>query len=391
MSKSIKKIVSLVLSICLVVSIVVVAGCTGTNQDPKATAKPGTTAKSYTYKGYATALGTNWNPHSWEADADDDINGYITMPFCTMSIKDSENGIYQWIWEMATGIKDVTKEQKADLTKYGVTLPEGKTADEVEDGYVFEIALNPNAKWENGEKITADDYIYSMEQLLNSKMRNYRSNLYWGGESAVAGGLAYYNSEAPIYGAVVPSYDEGETGDYSFDIDNNDVYISLDSGEMTIAGYSFYDITAYNSKLTGAELDALNETANPYGYIKVTDENKAKILEIMDKYLAPFNLSIYTDAESKEVDKELYMEFLFKYEKLGDKVEYDKVGCYKVDDYTIRYVCQYHIDYNYFLTSCTSTWLVYKDLYESGKDTTRRAHYDKLRHVEGDHDVLRSL
>ena len=49
---------------------------------------------------------------------------------------------------------------------------------------------------------------------------------------------------------------------------------------------------------------------------------------------------------------------------------FDEVGCYKVDDYTIRYVTQAAIDINYFLVSCSSNWLVYEDLYEAGKDTT---------------------
>ncbi|HCO61994.1 MAG TPA: hypothetical protein DIT49_00565, partial [Clostridiales bacterium] len=52
---------------------------------------------------------------------------------------------------------------------------------------MFEIALNPDAKWQDGSVINADSYIYSMKQLLNSKMRNYRANLYISGESAVAG------------------------------------------------------------------------------------------------------------------------------------------------------------------------------------------------------------
>lgn len=34
------------------------------------------------------------------------------------------------------------------MTKYGSQLPEGKTLEEVTDGYVYEIVLNPKAKWE---------------------------------------------------------------------------------------------------------------------------------------------------------------------------------------------------------------------------------------------------
>lgn len=88
-----------------------------------------------------------------------------------MQILDSENGIYQWVYEMATSITDVTKDHKDDLTKYNVTLPSGKTADETDAGYVFEIKLNPDAKWQDGTAITADTYVYSMQQLLDSSMK----------------------------------------------------------------------------------------------------------------------------------------------------------------------------------------------------------------------------
>ena len=114
---------------------------------------------NFTYKSYATSLGNNWNPHTWETSGDDAIQDYLSMPLCTISIKDSENGVYQWVFEMATSITDVTKDHKDDLTKYKVTLPNGKTANDVESGYVFEIKLNEKAKWEDGTPINADTYL----------------------------------------------------------------------------------------------------------------------------------------------------------------------------------------------------------------------------------------
>ena len=172
---------------------------------------------TYTYNTYTTALATNWNPHTWELNIDDIVLGYVSSPFCTMQILDSENGVYQWVYEMATSITDVTKDNQADLTKYNVTLQEGKTVDTTEAGYVFEIKLNPNAKWEDGTPINADSYVYSMQQLLDSKMKNYRANLYYSGESAVAGGNAYYNSESPIYSNAVEY--TGDVADYSYDLE----------------------------------------------------------------------------------------------------------------------------------------------------------------------------
>lgn len=51
---------------------------------------------------------------------------------------------------MATDVKDVTASHQSDLTKYGSQLPEGKTLEEVTDGYVYEIVLNPKA---NGKMV----------------------------------------------------------------------------------------------------------------------------------------------------------------------------------------------------------------------------------------------
>ncbi|MBR2346005.1 MAG: hypothetical protein IKA68_00200 [Clostridia bacterium] len=329
--------------------------------------------KDYTYKTATTALGTNWNPHTWEENADQSMLSYVSSPFVDMSILDSENGVYQWVYEMATSIKDVTKDHQDDLTKYGSTLPAGaETVADVEAGFVFEIALNPKAAWQNGEKITADDYIESMKRLLDSKMRNYRANLYISGESALAGGAAFYNSEAPIYAPIVPAYGEEDTPDYSFDVDkaiaDGTLYVNVTSDQMTLYNLS---LTALNDKYLGdADMKALfkglAEDSNPYGYTKVTAENKDAIFGAITKLLNNV-FSITDEAECANYVKEA----LFYYTNtFGEKVEYDTVGCYKVDDYTIRYVTQNYIGFNYFLTSCTDTWLVYTELYDSLKDTT---------------------
>ena len=318
--------------------------------------------KEYTYKSWASALGTNWNPHTWENSSDSSMMGYIETPFVTMEALDTEAGTYQWVYEMATSIKDVTAANQGDLTKYGAILPEGKTADQVTDSYVYEIKLNPNAKWETGEPINADTYIYSMQMLLSSKMRNYRANNYISGTSAIAGAMAYYNSESPIYETVVVYPEEDPV--YVVDPSTVTVYIDLSTQNMTVAGYSFYEL-ANDYGIGDAEaLDALNETANAYGMIEVTDDNMDAILAAMDDYLSGFGLSIYLDAEGT-VWQDIFDEFLFYQSGVGDKVEYDAVGVYKVDDYTIRYVCQTAYEYNYFLTSCTSNWIVHKATYEA--------------------------
>ena len=276
----------LLLVLVAVVTVCVVASCR-----PKPEEK-----ETYTYKSWTTALGSNWNPHAWETNADDAILSYISSPFVTMSIKDSKEGVYQWVYEMATDVVDTTKENQADLEKYGSKLPEGKSAADVESGYVFDIKLNQEAKWENGDVINADSYVESMKRLLDPKMKNYRANLYYAGESAIAGALEYYNSESPIFEPVVPAYGEGETPDYSYDVENNDVYINFSTESMTLAGYSFKTIQSqYLGGAEGARLGELIEKlslqANAYGYVPVTADNKADVTEAMNLYLVPFGLN----------------------------------------------------------------------------------------------------
>ena len=181
-----KKLLAVLVAVMMVFS---VSACGKKVEDPT----------GYTYHTYSTSLGTNWNPHSWETSGDSGILGYLQTPFVDMSILDSKEGVYQWVYKAATAITDVTADHQDDLTKYNVTLPtdaQGNplTADQVTEGFVYEISLRPEMKWEDGTPIKADDYIESFKRLLDPKMRNYRANLYYSGESAVAGGFNYYNS-----------------------------------------------------------------------------------------------------------------------------------------------------------------------------------------------------
>ena len=348
-----KKLLSLVLAVIMVLGLVACGGNTPETTAPDAgNAGTGETtpvageAASYTYKSYMSALGTNWNPHAWEISNEDTIRSYLETPLAYMTIENSEDGIYQWVYDAATYVKDVTAEHQDDLTKYQVTLPEGQTAEQTTQGYVFEIGLNPDMKWENGTPITADTYVYSMKALLDPDMKNYRANLYYDGESAVAGGNAYYNSK--------------EEGLY---VPYTSVYASLAdaiaAGEVYIDCWGFWGAEGY--------IDADGNAAPQY--VSITDETAYSADGAGDDEFS--GASLYAGYGS-------YMEVGGGYEssavvfKMNDRMgaTYDEVGCYKVDDYTIRYVTQAAIDINYFLVSCSSNWLVYEDLYEAGKDTT---------------------
>ena len=375
-----KKTLSLVLALMMVLALV--SGCTTTTESTTTadqtdatgteTAEPVNTDEgtetaevpSYTFNDYTSALANNWNPHTWETNADDAILGYLSSPFVTMQAEDTENGVYQWVYEMATEINDVTASHQDDLTTYAVNLPEGAAATDITEGYVFEIKLNPDAKWQDGTPINADSYIYSMQQLLNPEMKNYRANLYYAGESAIAGGNGYYygGSDALTEAAGAYTMDmltAGEDGQY-VTAEGYKVYLAVNYALATqLGGNSLQDyVDAYGDAYFGMDTwEELVALCDENGLVPLTDENYA--------LFAPVTTGNEAWGET-EADLPMY----FVYGVPMPEVGFETVGLYKVDDYTINYVMQAQIDYYYALTSFTSTWLVYEDLYEAGKDTT---------------------
>lgn len=339
----------------LVLCVGVFVACNKEEKDPM----------TYTLRDTIGAGPTNFNPHTWETDADNYLAPYTEMGLVDTTI--AEDGVnFKWVYEMATSVTDVTAEYLADPEKVAKWEIDAKKET---SGKVYRIALNPAAKWANGEAINADTYVESMKALLDPKMRNYRANTYYDGSAAVKNAYFYYSAESPIYDVVVPAYGEEDTPDYSFDITKNDVYINLDATNMTVAPYPYAVMKDTYGFITDVEsYSALKETANAYGYIKVTDENKAQVLSITDQYLSGFGMSIYTDAEKTKIDENLFKEFLFyNTGKFAASYDWSNVGLLKVDDYTIDYVVEGTEEEFYFLTSLTSNWIVYLPLYNQLK------------------------
>lgn len=357
MKKLSKKLIAAVLVAAMVLAF---AGC-------KKNGGAENNVPTYTYVEPTSALGNTYNPHTWETSIEDSVmTAYLSSPFCTMQILNSEDGVYQWVYEMATSIEDVTATHKSDLTKYGCTLVDGKTVDTTNEGFVFEIKLNKDAKWQDGTPINADSYIYSMKQLLNPEMKNYRANLYYSGESAVAGGLEYYNQGSlvkveNINGSVFTNDDLvlGEDGKY-YTADNCLVYFAVGA---PLAGHLQGDalkdyVDAYGDKYFGTE-----------SFLKLADKMDAEGYVVADEETLPLMIDTITakpEWDETPADAAAYM----CYEKEFKAFSFENVGLYKTDDYTLYYVTQTSQDINYFRVSCGSMWLVYEPFYEAGKDTT---------------------
>ena len=363
-----KKFLAMLLALCMILSL---AAC-GSNNDTPATngTNPaestgeevvadtnGIAPDTYTYNTYMAALGTNWNPHTWENSADSTVMSYIEAPLTDLTVLDSEAGSYQWIFVAASDIKDVTADHQDDLVKYGCAETDAT------EGYVYEISLREEMKWQDGTPINADTYIYSMKQMLDPAMQNYRANNYYSGDSAVAGGDAYYFQGKSVTLAATSLYTT-----YSEDLDAELIFSlaapNADGAEIamrTMMGFpASYDAAACADYLIGNYLDGSAFTAEAAAAMEGMTLADIKA----DETLA----AAWTDLIGwwqTEPNEELHF---FLATQTYPECDFEStVGLYKVDDYTIRYVCATSYDYYYFLTSCTSNWIVHEDLYESCK------------------------
>ena len=286
----------------------------------------------YTYNSYmAEIVNLDWNPHTWETSDDSAILSMLTTSFYEFRINSDKTG-YSIVPEMAADYPvDVTAEY---VGSYGVE--EGETSK------AWRIALNQDATWENGEKITADDYMYSMEQQLNPKMLNRRADSYYSGEFSIVNAKNYLYAGGTVYNNIETTVDETE----------GDVYIDM---------WGFWG-------LQGCVDEEGNECPQ---YVLVTDEVKYRDAAV---------------AEGEDGDwisaKEIYEGYFASgapYESYGasycytastaESVSFDEVGLVKVDDYTIDIILEAPVsEASFYLPYYLGTpWIVYKPLYEECK------------------------
>ncbi len=334
-------------------------------------------AANYTYRSYTSALATNWNPCAWETNADSSALSYLEEGFVSLQPSDTEKGIYQWAYDAATSIKDVTKDNAAKLAQYGI-FDSTEAAQEYIDGldendpgrYIYEISLRDDLKWQDGTAINAQSYIDSMKYLLEPNSKNYRANLYVSGESAIAGGADYY-----YQGSTVPleNYDgsdfiyvssdddiELKDGKYVSKETGGTVYLAIDSSLTYLSGYSLLDyVDSYGDEMFDtATFDQLAALANDDGLVELTTTS----LALMKTFL---NNSPEWGEDGSYWVCYAYVDVTYA------AASFDSVGIYKVDDLTFCYVMNTPLDESQTFVSFQETWLVHTELYEKLLDKSK--------------------
>ncbi len=302
------------------------------------------------------------NPHAYAAKAEQELMQLLSSALVSVLPVSAEGGGFQWIFEMADSVTDVTQLHTDDLVKYAVSLPYGVEAASLTRGYVYEIRLNPNARWEDGTPITADDYIFSMKALLDPEMKNERARAYYGGSGALAGAWRYYSYEInELENYTNAAYQlsdlvKGEDGVYTtpegfaLAIATQDGLRFLDDYSLQTFvdyyGYLYFDVSAYKQLIASAD---------EKGRVAVTDESLALLTAVITKNAR------WGDTAEDAVNYLIYSQ-------PSERFEYeDTVGLYQADAYTLRYVTQNYTDSDTLLAALTESWLVKRELYEAGR------------------------
>lgn len=171
-----KKVLSMVLALSLSVSCAssLLAAC-GKKDDGK-------DDKSYTYLDSFITTPNTWNPHTYRTTDDSYPLDFTSSGLYEFFFNEDKTGYEIEPVMAAAEPVDVTEELKS-VAKWEIPADATK-------GYAYKIALNPNAKWDDGTPINADTYVESMKLLLDPNYANYRASGYYTGD------LVYKNAEA---------------------------------------------------------------------------------------------------------------------------------------------------------------------------------------------------
>ncbi len=277
--KMIRKMLSFVL-VCL--TLLMCVSCTREPTVEVSSAPPAgvVTKDVYTYNDYLAVPPESFSPFCFVTESDRYIADLTQWGLYEYALNESGDG-YTLLPEMAAAEpKDVT-ELYAGEEKWGI--PQGET------GYAYKISLNQSAVWQSGEKITADDYIFSMQQLLSSEHKYYRALTFAEGETALAGGGNYYRSNlagTPIYrdnlseGNIVhpmAAWKKGVDGTYTT-ADGAKLYFITDMSLYALGGYSIEQWN--NASENGDFSSCLNDFAplkDENGLVPVTEESIAAL------------------------------------------------------------------------------------------------------------------
>ena len=369
-----KKIVSLLLVLVMLVGCFASCGLfkkpdpeqpdNGGNTTPDTPTGPSYTVETFegefVYKDSVTTLAANWNPHTYKNSDDSYPIGFITTGLYGFYFNDALINVvdgmdpfsgYKIIPEMAAEMPvDVTEEMKATHPEYNI--PESAT-----EGYAYKIALNPNATWENGEKINADTYIYSMQMLLDPKYQNYRGTDYFDGSFSIANAKNYYYQGSQNYNDVaggIETYVKGEDGNYYSEA-GFPLYIAVGLSCSYLDPDCLFDYVEYygNAYFDTTHWAALKALMNEEGVVALNDTTY--------EYLKV----LITGNPAWNEDESYLHNYIVELVAYEDNYSFDNVGLFKSGEYEITVVLGKSLTGFNLLYALSGNWIVYQPYYDA--------------------------
>ena len=297
-----------------------------------------------------------WDPLNWETSDDSYVLGYISDSLVTYALNATADG---WAVEfsMATGYEDVTSEY---VGQFGIV--------EGDYGKAWKFTLNPNACWQDGTPINADTFIYSAKEQLSPLMNNRRADSLYAGDAAIVGAKAYYyqgktvknenatSSEAFTY--AVADLVKGDDGNY-YTAEGKAVYVAVGAalanwlGGNSLAAY----VNAYGEAYFGmTHWESLVAAADANGFAPLNDDTLAWLTDVISA----------NPAWGETADN---VPFYLYYDAVYGDYAWEDVGIIKTGEYEMVWFTEQPIDNsNYYVPYYLGgTALVYESLWESCK------------------------
>ena len=347
-----RKVVALITAMLFTAVLIlpVLVACNNNNDSGEAT---------YTYNEYISQSPRSWNTHNATTDTDTYIQGYTEIGLYDFTLSEDKT-TYAFVDEMATGDPvDVTSRYAG---RYGIAANES--------GKAWEITLNPDATWENGTAITAEDYVWSMERVLSPDMKNSAAATYITGDYEIYNANNYYSYGTTENYFKINAEDTYTDDELSQMVEDGVLYFSFDTaifdteGSFTIAEHHAiesqqkYYLNSDGEDVYDILYEAYADSANEYGYIQITSEN-------FDTFKT--NLSVLSASALGALIPNWYnLLSVVSYESV-EKTPFDDVGIFATSNNT-KFVLVFanalsQWDVKYLLTD---NWIVYRPYYEAG-------------------------
>ena len=269
----------------------------------------------YTYNTYTTLMPSNWNELTYQDNNDTAILSYISGSFFEFNYKYDENGEiidgdFTLQYSAAKKLEDITSEY-AGSAAYAV--PEG-----AQEGYAYKITLRDDLRWENGDPITAEDFVYTMQEQLNPLFKNYRADSFYNSTTVIHNAKNYVFQGTTMTVSARDRYEVWEDAQSDADLfftlaDTSGVgsYIASAYGSYLIAGYTpAWVMSALCKNASEADILALEG-------MKITD----LLADDAAKAVLDACLSWWKTMPNEELD-------FFSYVHSYDEMSFDKVGLF---------------------------------------------------------------